>query len=267
MNLRNSPGVHQSKAVKTREEDALSIGRRRSVTKKVVMVAAAAGLIAAASPFVAAQAAQNNAAGKGTFELCNESDFAAVAKFDYGEDINKGKGNGKGNGKGQGRGQGQGKGGGKGQGQGQGRGQGQGQGRGQGQGKGGGKGGGKGNGGNGKGQKLAQDSGIVAPGECSGVENIVGLGKGAKAGIYGIDANGKVFDIGDAPFVNNQLVVTAKGSAENAAVVKGMGGDSVGAKAAAKDTPASVPSSSTLSPRRTTATRPRQPTTATRPRQ
>ena len=178
------------------------------------MVAAAAGLIAAASPFVAAQAAQNNAAGKGTFELCNESDFAAVAKFDYGEDINKGKGNGKGNGKGQGRGQGQGKG--------------------------GGKGGGKGNGGNGKGQKLAQDSGIVAPGECSGVENIVGLGKGAKAGIYGIDANGKVFDIGDAPFVNNQLVVTAKGSAENAAVVKGMGGDSVGAKAAAKDTPASV---------------------------
>ena len=85
--------------METREEDALSTRRGRSVTKKLLMLTAAAGLIAAASPFVAAQAAQNKNAGNGSFELCNSTNFEVVAAFDYGKDNNAGKGKGNGKGK------------------------------------------------------------------------------------------------------------------------------------------------------------------------
>jgi hypothetical protein len=193
----------------------LSAGIGRAIVKRVLIVTAATALIAGGTGSLMSAyadggrgggrgAGRGAAAGKGTFIMCSAGAFDSFAKFDYGEEIDgQGKGKGKGKGEGAGRGRGRGA---------EGRGaEGRGQGQGKGQGKGKGKGKGKG------GEKLAQDSGVVPAGKCV-VENIVGLGKGAKAELYTIDQAGKKVDIGSVPFQKNKLMVAIAGTADQPAI-------------------------------------------------
>jgi len=195
----------------------LSARRRRSIVKKLVLLTAAAGLVAGATPFMSASAAANK--GDGKFELCNEADIPLVAKFDYGSNKNESKkakneskrnnnnnafqleggvsnGNRGQNNNNENNNNVEGKP----------------------------PPGGQNGGGQAK-EKIAQDSGIIKEGKCTGVETLVGLKNEAKAKIYGIGEDGKLIDIGDAPFVNNELTVTATGTKEALTIVKGKTGE------------------------------------------
>jgi len=239
----------------------LSAGIGRSIAKRVLIVTAATALIAGGTgSLIAANAggvggrgAPNGAQGQGdkgdkgdkgqgkvnkgegTFKLCSAGDFESFAKFDYGQDINVGQGKG-GPGKGKDK-EGQGKGkedpGAKGKGK-EGR---ESKGIKEGGAQGGANKGGANKGGANKGQqkqKLAQDSGIVPEGKCVN-QNIVGLGKGSKAELYTVDAEGTKVDVGSAPFVNNKLEIIMMGTAEAPTIIDMTGGKIKPVKKAAAD--------------------------------